>query len=95
MKSRGLTESYLTALEMTSGLERAVDHNFRRLFETAKNEWEQRFAGNDPSDACVSVKITTGEVQTSRAPVRGSGFVKSAKDSLPAKAKLPLPRFAH
>jgi hypothetical protein len=47
----------IVKIEMIEGLERALDNNFQRMRESALREWETRFAGNDPSDACVSVRI--------------------------------------
>ena len=45
-------------IEIIEGLQRALDNNFRRLRDTARREWESRFDGSDPSDACVSVRIS-------------------------------------
>jgi hypothetical protein len=44
-------------IEIAEGLNRALDKNFQRVRENASREWENRFAGWDPSDACVSVRI--------------------------------------
>ncbi len=57
--------------ELVEGLQRAIDYSYRRLFESAKQEWERRFAGKDPSDACVSVRIDSITAETSaKAPPR-------------------------
>lgn len=37
---------------------RAVGRNHGRLIAEARKEWERRFAGRDPSDACVTVRIS-------------------------------------
>lgn len=42
--------------ELVEGLQRSIDNRYRRLFESAKQECERRFAGKDPSDACVSIR---------------------------------------
>ena len=47
--------------QLTSGLRNTIDQKFRCLFDEAKADWERNFAGNDPSDACVSVRISAGE----------------------------------
>ena len=46
-------------IEIAEGFQRALDNNFQRLRENARREWESRFAGNDPSDAYVTVRIST------------------------------------
>lgn len=47
--------------EFTAGLRKAVDGACGRLVQTARREWERRFGEFDPSDACVSVRITGGQ----------------------------------
>jgi hypothetical protein len=56
--------------ETVEGLKRAIDNSSRRLLESARVEWERRFAARDPSDACVSVRInsTATEMPASALP---------------------------
>jgi len=42
-------------------LRHALDSNYSRLLETAQQQWDRNFAGKDPSDACVSVRVTSGD----------------------------------
>jgi hypothetical protein len=49
----------------------ALDMIYARLLETAKQEWERNFAGKDPSDACVSVRVTSGDSQRLPLPCAG------------------------
>jgi hypothetical protein len=79
--------------EMIEGLQHAIDRNYRRLFEAANHQWEQNFAGKDPSDACVSVRISAVDVEAR--PVPASGFLPTRKSSgQKTNRKLPLPHFA-
>jgi hypothetical protein len=83
-------EKELIKLELIEGLQCAIDQNYHRLFEAAKAQWERNFAGNDPSDACVRIRVTTiEETQTMPASV-----TKQAKSSHGANGKFPLPRLA-
>jgi hypothetical protein len=50
-------EAAMLKCETVEGLKRAIDNSSRRLLESAREEWERRFAAGDPSDACVSVRI--------------------------------------
>ena len=45
--------------------------NYPRLFEAAKRHWERSFAGKDPSDACVSVRISPGHSPKRPVPCAG------------------------
>jgi hypothetical protein len=64
----------IAKIEMIEGLERALDKSWRRLRETARAQWEHQFAGNDPSDACVSVRIV-GATDRRSLPVPCGGFL--------------------
>jgi hypothetical protein len=50
---------------LIAGLKHALDMNYARVLDSARQQWERNFAGKDPSDACVSVRITSGEGQKS------------------------------
>ncbi len=87
-------EKEMIKLEMFEGLRHALDKNFRRLLESAKKDWERLFAGKDPSDACVNVRITAADADAKALP--GSGFLKSKKPSeTKTPSKLPQRRLAH
>lgn len=43
---------------MADGLNKALENKYSRILRTAGTEWDRRFAGRDPSDACVSVRIS-------------------------------------
>ena len=40
------------------GLRRALDRVYVRIRERARTEWELHHRGGEPSDACVSVRIS-------------------------------------
>jgi hypothetical protein len=86
-------EQQAAKFEMTDGLERAMDLSYQRLVATAKAEWERRFSGKHPSDACVKVRVGAAELKARTVP--GSGFLKRGKTSQRApRTKLPFPRLA-
>jgi hypothetical protein len=63
------------------------------LIRPARNEWEKRFASKDPSDACVSVRVTSADAKTRSVPA--SGFLKvRAKTFRRLAAKFSFPRLA-
>jgi hypothetical protein len=76
-------ENEMIKCELIDGLQHAIDQNYRRLLESAKAQWERNFAGNDPSDACARIRVTTIEAVT-----------KQAKSSHGANGKFLLPRLA-
>lgn len=56
-------EVAVTKIELIEGLQAGIDRKYRRLPEAARADWEHRFAGIDPSDTCVSVRVAGEEIQ--------------------------------
>jgi hypothetical protein len=56
---------------LIDALRQALDSNYSRLLEGAKDHWERNYAGKDPSDACVSVRVTSGDLQRPSLPCAG------------------------
>ena len=69
-----LTDTVIDSRRLIAGLRQALDMNCARLLATAQTRWEQNFAGKDPSDACVTVRISSGK------PL--AGILKKASRSL-------------
>lgn len=45
--------------QLVDGFRSAVEKSCGRVFKIAQDEWERRFGGKEPSDACVSVRISS------------------------------------
>jgi hypothetical protein len=43
-----------------------TEKKYGALISAARKDWERRFAGRDPADACVTVRISAGEPQQER-----------------------------
>jgi hypothetical protein len=79
--------------EAIEALQLAIDKSFQRLLETAKTQWKRSFAGKDPSDACVRVRIDPEKEQRG---MQDSGFTSVQKSSATAQnRRLRLVRFPH
>ena len=66
-------EDALVKFATLDQLRRAIDKKYARLLESAREEWERKFADEDPSNACVSVHIdsTAREAPASKVPCAG------------------------
>lgn len=73
-------EYELEKAEILARFRHALDQSYRRLCDAARSDWERLF-GEDPADACVTV--------------RGSGFLKSRRQVSKSDGKGGVPRFAH
>ena len=57
LTSTDVTDIRTTDRQLINGLQHTLHANYDRLLQAAKKEWESKFAGSDPSDACVTVRI--------------------------------------
>ena len=80
----------LARAEAIAGLRHALDSKYRQICKVARRDWERLFGGKDLADACVNVRVA---VSPSNA-TRGSGFLKSRRQSISKRATKRLPRFA-
>jgi hypothetical protein len=70
-------EAAILRCETVEALKLAIENSNRRLLESARREWELRFEGKDPSDACIRVCISaTPGAGRARAGFRASDFSK-------------------
>jgi hypothetical protein len=83
-------QAQVLRVEVTESFERALDNSWRRLREKARAQWENQFAGSDPSDACVSVRIIAASDRQS-SPVPCGGFLAKP---VPAKTGKVRPSLA-
>jgi hypothetical protein len=63
-----------------SGVRQALNLNYTRMLDVAKREWERRYVGKDPSDACVSVRISSSGPRKSS--LACGGIIKKSKSFL-------------
>jgi hypothetical protein len=84
-------EQEIEKAEVLTGIGHALDLTYRRVCQAARADWERLF-GRDPADACITVRVHT----SASAATRGSGFLKSRRQSVSkSPAKGSVPRFAH
>lgn len=60
-QSQTLSDNFIDSRRLITGLRHALDVSYTRVLEAAKERWEEHFEAGDPSNACVSVRITSGK----------------------------------
>ena len=60
-QTHALPANVIDSRRLITGLRHALDMNYARVLAAAKTRWERNFEGKDPSDACVSVRISSGK----------------------------------
>jgi hypothetical protein len=85
-----LFQRELAKAEVIADLRHALDLQYRLLVESARADWERCF-GSDPSDECVTVRVTVDQP----AAIPGSAFLKSRRPASESHGKSSMPRLAH
>jgi hypothetical protein len=60
-QSRTLSDNFIESRRLLTALRHSLDVSYARVLDGAKQRWERHFEGSDPSDACVSVRTTSGK----------------------------------
>lgn len=60
-QTHAISDAIIDNRRLITGLRNALDINYARVLASARSQWERNFEGKDPSDACVSVRITSGK----------------------------------
>ena len=60
-QTNALADSLIDRRRLMTGLRHALDVNYARVLAAAQDRWDAHFAGNDPSNACISVRISSGK----------------------------------
>ena len=60
-ESQTLSDNFIDSRRLITGLKQALDVNYARVLDAARERWERHFEEYDPSNACVSVRITSGK----------------------------------
>lgn len=58
LQKAGPTRERIGDRALSDGLKKVLEKRYGRIRRSAGAEWDRRFAGGDPSDACVSVRIS-------------------------------------
>jgi hypothetical protein len=56
-----VSDTLIDSRRLITGLRHALDVNYARVLGAAREQWERCFEDNDPSNACVRVRITSGK----------------------------------
>ena len=60
-RSEILSDNFIDSRRLITGLRHALNVSYGRVLDAAREHWEQHFEENDPANACVTVRITSGK----------------------------------
>ena len=58
-QTHALPDRIIDSRRLITGLRQALDMNYARVLAAARTQWERNFEGKDPSDACVTVRVSS------------------------------------
>ena len=76
----GLEKQDADNRRLIESVRQALDVTHLRLLESSKQDWERYFSAADPSDACVSISITSGDSR--ERPLPCAGIIREGRRSL-------------
>jgi hypothetical protein len=79
-----LSDHIIDSRRLITGLRHALDVNYAKVLASAQAQWETAFAGNDPSDACVSVRITSGKPTAGVLRKKAVSLLHASRRAVPA-----------
>ena len=71
-------------------LQKALDQTYRQLLETAKADWQHLFAGPDPADPFVTVRISEADMAQELAGIPRADFVPARTRKLNGRMRRHL-----
>jgi hypothetical protein len=69
----------LSRCRTIESLHQALDQTYRYLVETAKADWQRLFAGQDPTDDSVSVRVSKDEIAQELAGTPRAGLIRKQR----------------
>lgn len=79
-----LQDSFIDSRRLVAGLRQALDVSYTRVLANAKSHWERDFESNDPSNACVSVRIRSGKPSAGVIKKPALSLLHGTRRALPA-----------
>ena len=83
-QTHAISDNIIDSRRLISGLRHALEMNYARVLASARTQWERNFEGKDPSDACVSVRISSGKPMAGILKKPAGYFLHGNARTLPA-----------
>ena len=71
-------------------LQKALDQTYRRVLETAKADWDRLFAGQDPSDGSIRVRISNAEMVEELAGIPRTALAQARRRRSKSRSRRPI-----
>ena len=66
--------------ELVATLQQTMARNHQKILAAALNDWQRKYAGRDPSDACASVHVAAAPKRARKAAPSFQKLVRRARN---------------
>ena len=73
-------DKHVPMRDLVAGLQQTLERNHQKILAAALSDWEQKYAGRDPSDACASVHIAPTPKRTRKATPSFQKLVRRSRN---------------
>ena len=67
--------------ELVTNLRQTLERNHQKILAAALGDWERKYAGRDPSDACATVRIAAPAPRTRKAKPSFQKLVRRCRNT--------------
>ena len=67
--------------DLVAALQQTLERNHQKILAAALSDWEQKYSGRDPSDACASVHIAAPVKRTRKATPSFQKLVRRGRNT--------------
>ena len=74
-------DKYVPMRDLVANLQQTLERNHQKILAAALSDWERKYAGRDPSDACASVHIAVPAKRSRKAKPSFQKLVRRGRNS--------------
>ena len=74
-------DKHVPVRELVANLQQTLERNHQKILAAALSDWQRKYAGCDPSDACASVRIAPAKKPTRKAAPSFQKLVRRSRVS--------------
>jgi hypothetical protein len=73
-------DKHVPMRELVAALQQTLERNHQKILAAALSDWERKYAGKDPADACTSVHIAAPAKRTRKSKASFQKLVRRGRN---------------
>ena len=79
-------DKHVPMRDLVAGLQQTLERNHQKILAAALHDWERKYAGRDPSDACASVHIAAPAPRARKTKPSFQKLVRRTRNTRPRRS---------